>query len=186
MFSAKKVAGERLYRAAREGREVERTPVSITVHSLDLIVPPADAEDGTRSFAIRVKCSSGTYVRTLAHDIGARLGVGAHLSELRRTAVGPFGIEAAFKLEELEARRDEGTLANVVVSPSEMLAHLPSVNLSAEGIEAITHGRSVETELRQSEPAVRICDENGDLVAVGSFDVESRRLKPRIVLIQTS
>src|SRR5882762_13886 len=88
MFSAKKVGGERLYRAARDGREVERDPVSIVVHSIALIeegVPTLTTnEDGTAEFNMQVRCSSGTYVRTLAHDLGERLGVGAHLVGLRR------------------------------------------------------------------------------------------------------
>ena len=94
MYSAKKVAGERLYRAARAGREVERQPVPINVYSIDLIDESANAlilnQDGTRDFDVRVRCSSGTYIRTLAHDIGERLGVGGHLAALRRTAVGQF------------------------------------------------------------------------------------------------
>src|ERR1044071_2256686 len=81
MFSAKKVGGEKLYRAARAGREVVRAPVSITVHSIELIENDEVRfnADGTRDFRMRVRCSSGTYVRTLAHDIGDRLGTGAHL-----------------------------------------------------------------------------------------------------------
>src|SRR6185369_9095530 len=76
MFSAKKVAGERLYRAAREGREVEREAVNITVYSIELLAREepvlTDNEDGTRDFKIRLRCSSGTYVRTIAHDIGEK------------------------------------------------------------------------------------------------------------------
>src|SRR5689334_17551458 len=99
MFSAKKVAGERLYVAAREGREVERQPVAITVSEMEMIEMHQPNADGTRDFVMRVSCSSGTYVRTLANDIGARLGTGAHLSALRRTAVGRFRIEEALSLD---------------------------------------------------------------------------------------
>src|SRR6185369_11451849 len=75
MFSAKKVAGERLYRAAREGRDVERRAVSIVVHSFELLEEGISGAngDGTRDFRVRVRCSSGTYVRTLAHDLGERI-----------------------------------------------------------------------------------------------------------------
>ncbi len=96
MFSAKKIAGERLYQAAREGREVERQALPITVYSIELQSDFDMSEDGARDFVIRVRCSSGTYVRTLAHDIGAKLGVGAHLRALRRTAVGHFKLERRF------------------------------------------------------------------------------------------
>src|SRR5205807_4016498 len=108
MFSAKKVAGERVYVAARAGREVERQPVAITIHELDLLSFHEINADGTRDFLIRVRSSSGTYVRTLAHDIGVRLGTGAHLSALRRTAVGHFAVEGALTLEEVERRGGEG------------------------------------------------------------------------------
>src|SRR5262249_39124291 len=91
MFSAKKVGGEKLYRAARAGREIEREPASITVYSIELIEDgefvSAMNRDSARDFSMRVRCSSGTYVRTLAHDLGQRLGAGAHLAELRRVAV---------------------------------------------------------------------------------------------------
>src|SRR5215211_1421520 len=80
MFSAKKIGGERLYRAAREGREIEREPVAITVHSIDLIEVNEEMrneeENDTRDILMRVRCSSGTYIRTIAHDIGNKLGVG--------------------------------------------------------------------------------------------------------------
>src|ERR1044071_8939869 len=77
MYSAKKVGGERLYRAAREGREVERQAVAITISKLDLLRVDETNADGTRDFLVCVRCSSGTYVRTIAHDVGARLGTGA-------------------------------------------------------------------------------------------------------------
>ncbi len=95
MYSAKKIGGKKLYELAREGKEVERKPVEITVHALELTgyAPP--------SLAFRVRCSSGTYVRTLAHDIGGALDTGAYLSSLRRTAIGDFRVENASKLDVL-------------------------------------------------------------------------------------
>src|SRR5689334_14614744 len=125
MFSAKKVAGERLYVAAREGREVERQPVAITVSAIELLEIRQPNEDGTRDFVMRVRCSSGTYIRTLAADIGARLGTGAHLSALRRTAVGDFRVEAALPLDEVLRRGDEGSLEQSLIAPAAVLGHLP-------------------------------------------------------------
>jgi tRNA pseudouridine55 synthase len=95
MYSAKKIAGKKLYELARAGEEVERKPAEITVHALELAAfrPPR--------FDFTVRCSTGTYVRTLAHDIGAALGVGAYLESLRRTGIGDFRVENAAKLEEL-------------------------------------------------------------------------------------
>lgn len=100
MVSAVKVGGERLYRKARRGEVVERTARRVTVHEMTL----EGFEPGTRARArFRVRCSPGTYVRTLAHDLGRALGVGAHVSRLRRTRVGPFETSGAISLEDLTA-----------------------------------------------------------------------------------
>jgi tRNA pseudouridine55 synthase len=192
MYSAKKVAGERLYRAAREGREVEREPVRITIHSIELMendeARATRNEDGTRDFIVRVRCSSGTYVRTLAHDIGSKLGVGAHLAALRRTAVGHFKIDSALTLDEVEARGREGALESALVSPSEMLAHLPAVRLDGERTRLVLHGRELKlsTEeaatIQTAKAPVRLCDEKGELVGVGEYDPARQTVRPRIVL----
>ncbi|HEX7385712.1 MAG TPA: tRNA pseudouridine(55) synthase TruB [Castellaniella sp.] len=97
MVSALKRDGKPLYEYARQGIELERPPRQITIHALDLLTCAG------RSARVRVHCSKGTYVRTLAQDIGRRLGCGAHLSALRRTTVGPFSIEQAVGLEALQA-----------------------------------------------------------------------------------
>jgi tRNA pseudouridine55 synthase len=184
MFSAKKVAGERLYRAAREGREVERKPVQITVHAIDLVGALSKEADGTSSFTLRVKCSSGTYVRTLANDIGERLGIGAHLSALRRTEVGGFNLAKALTLDELEQQREHGTLGDRFILPSEMLSHLPAVKLDSRGVESIRHGRSLRLNLVNDGEPVRICDLNNRLVAVGDYDAAAEMVRPRIVLAE--
>ncbi|KPJ85213.1 hypothetical protein AMJ57_03970, partial [Parcubacteria bacterium SG8_24] len=97
MFSAKKIRGRKLYELARAGQEVQRRPVPVRIHRLEMV-----SYDWPR-VAFRVRCSSGTYVRTLAHDIGRSLGVGAYLETLRRTAVGRFRGDQATTLEELES-----------------------------------------------------------------------------------
>jgi tRNA pseudouridine55 synthase len=95
MYSAKKVRGRKLYELARQGQEIAREPVTVTISELEL----AGYEPPKASF--RVRCSSGTYIRTLAHDIGDVLETGAYLESLRRTAIGGISVEKAFKLEEL-------------------------------------------------------------------------------------
>lgn len=189
MFSAKKVGGERLYKAAREGREVAREPVSITIHSIEL----ADAEetlvrenaDGTMDVGLSVRCSSGTYVRTLANDIGERLGVGAHLAALRRTAVGHFGIERSVTLEALENMTSDEVTERALIGPSAMLSQLPALLLDLEGVRRVMTGRNVEwRELAAdgAERLVRLCDESGALLAVGAYDEAARAVKPKVVL----
>jgi len=95
MYSAKKIKGRKLYELAREGKEIAREPVTVTIHKLELL----SYEPPRASF--RVRCSSGTYVRTLAHDIGDVLETGAYLESLRRTAIGSIKVSEAAKLEEL-------------------------------------------------------------------------------------
>ncbi|HEX8185387.1 MAG TPA: tRNA pseudouridine(55) synthase TruB, partial [Blastocatellia bacterium] len=192
MFSAKKIGGERLYRAAREGREVERAPVPIIVHSLELVessaLTHAEDKEGTRDFIMRVRCSSGTYVRTLAHDIGKELGVGAHLAALRRTRVGHFKIESALTLEEVEAKAREGVLEGSLVRPSQMLAHLPEVILDDERMRRVLYGMELRLSpgeqkmIRASFEPLRLCDEAGALVAVGEYDGTRQTVKPRVVI----
>ncbi|MGA9768734.1 MAG: tRNA pseudouridine(55) synthase TruB [Blastocatellia bacterium] len=190
MFSAKKIAGERLYQAAREGREVERPALPITLYSIELESEFDVGNDGTRDFVIRVLCSSGTYVRTLAHDIGASLGVGAHLAALRRTAVGRFKLESALTLDELELKGREGGIEGLLTSTSDTLAHLPVVRLDDEAVKRVINGRAVqpasdELELSQSNQLpIRLCDRSGELVGVGDYDTRLELIKPRVVIAE--
>jgi tRNA pseudouridine55 synthase len=191
MFSAKKVGGERLYRAARDGREVERNPVGIVVHSIALVEEDVPAltknEDGTAEFNMQVRCSSGTYVRTLAHDIGESLGVGAHLVGLRRTEVGHFHLTHALILDELETMASEA-LVDALISPYDMLWNLPVLALDDDETSRITNGRALTLSQEQAsavEPKahkVRLSDSKGTLIAVADFDREAGLISPRIVL----
>lgn len=191
MFSAKKVGGEKLYRAARAGREIQREPASIVVHSMELIDDDEPAlnlnEDGTRDFRVRVRCSSGTYVRTLANDVGERLGAGAHLAALRRTEVGHFKLADALTLDQLEGKgRHE--LNKSLIHPPDMLSHLPILRLDQDRVRRVTNGRAVS--LSEDEAAIaqattlplRLCDLAGELVAVGNYDSALEIVKPRVVL----
>ena len=184
MYSAKKVAGERLYRAARAGREVERKPVPINVYSIDLIEESTNPlilnHDGTRDFVVRVRCSSGTYIRTLAHDIGERLGVGGHLAALRRSAVGLFDISRAIGLEELEQSGSQA-LESILIGMADTVSHLPSVELDSDRVKAVTNGREVEL-FSETEGPARLLDKAGRLIAVGDYDNARRVVKPRVVV----
>lgn len=189
MYSAKRVGGERLYEAAREGREVAREAVAITIHSIELIETEsmlAPNADGTTDLNMIVRCSSGTYLRTLGNDIGERLGVGAHLAALRRTAVGGFKIGEAVTLEALEAMTREQVIERVLINPSAMLSHLPALTLDRDGVSRVVTGRTIEssqTRVEGRDRFVRLCDETGALVGVGEYSAVARRVvKPRVVL----
>jgi tRNA pseudouridine55 synthase len=192
MFSAKKVGGVVLHKAARAGREVEREPVQIHIEAIDLINDESFRvnPDGTKDFQIRVSCSSGTYIRTLAHDVGVRLGVAAHLAALHRTRVGHFGLTEAVTLEEAEIKSQNGSLSLMNMSAS--VRHLPRVVIDEMQILYMINGREVRVEMnsqilvdRKTEnlgsTPVRVVNGEDQLIAVGDFDLASDVVKPRVV-----
>lgn len=134
MFSALKRDGVPLYRLARRGEVVEREPRQVDIMSLDIL----DIDLPLVTFEVR--CSRGTYVRTLAHDIGEALGCGACLTELRRTRSGPFTLSDAVTLDQLEQRALSATLDELVLSPHAALAHLPDFSLRPEAIRRLVNG----------------------------------------------
>lgn len=156
MFSAIKRDGQPLYKLARKGVEVERQARQVEIHALELLSfePPL--------VGLRVACSRGTYVRSLADDMGRELGCGASLQELRRTASGPFHLSAAVTLEALEAARQGGELDRFCVTPFAALDHLPHVPLSDAGALKVMHGRSPEWE--ETLPAEPFDDTSAGLV----------------------
>lgn len=125
MHSALKVDGKALYELARQGKEVERAPRRVTIHALELLSRTVD------TMQIAVRCSKGTYIRTLAEDLGELLGCGAHLSALRRTASGPLTLENAVTLEQLDAMSDAERLARLL-PPDLLLADCPQIRLPAD------------------------------------------------------
>lgn len=154
MVSAVQIGGQRLHALARKGVEVERAPRPVTVHSLDVTGSP---EPGV--FTVDVVCSTGTYIRTLAADIGAALDGGAHLRNLRRRAVGTFTSEHATPLEDLTPEAARPAV--------QLLAHLPSVTVDDASVEAISHGKPLLGEISTvAVETVAVLDASGELVAV--------------------
>jgi tRNA pseudouridine55 synthase len=139
MYSALKRAGTPLYVLARRGETVERAPRSIHIHSLDLLVLTDDR------LLIRVACSKGTYIRTLAEDIGAALGCGAHLSALRRTGTGAFDIGEGKTLDALATLTEEGR--DALLRPAEaILGQLPRIDLDQAAETRFCHGQPLVME----------------------------------------
>ncbi len=182
MYSAIKQAGQPLYKLARQGQVVERAAREIHIDSLELLsfAPPL--------VSFRVVCSRGTYVRTLADDMGEVLGCGGALKELCRTASGPFGIAAAVTLDGLEEAVRSGDLSALTVSPYAALSHLPDVPLRESGMALVRHGRSPEMHDTEA-PNLSSCDDgdllrltqNGNLIAVAEYRSCGADL-PRIIL----
>ncbi|MDI3280487.1 MAG: tRNA pseudouridine(55) synthase TruB [Bacillota bacterium] len=182
MYSAVKYRGQPLYRLARRGQTVERSPRRIQVYRFQIErVEPGERDRlglGTRVF-FTVVCSPGTYVRTLAHDLGQLLGCGAHLASLVRTRSGPFTLETALPLPEIEAAFAEGRWERVLVSMSQALIFLPAFRLPEQAEQALRHGESVAAAgaalVEEGVPVrgsptlpdlVRVVDERGELVAL--------------------
>ncbi len=165
-FSAKKVGGEAMHRRARRGEHVDLPASRVTVFS-------AEVEEITLPLVrFRVHCSSGTYVRSLARDLGEVLGTGAHLTELRRTRIGRFEVDGALTLDELD---DPSAVERMAMSPLEALAHLPSWMVDAEGVRRISHGQSVPYTGPDVSGPVAVAA-GAELVAVGH--VADGALKP--------
>lgn len=180
MYSAKKVDGKKLYELARKGVEIEREPVNIIIHNLELF-EVAKIRDSQSAIRIRVVCSAGTYIRTLAEDIGRAAGTGAHLKELRRTRAGKFDISKAITLADLEKDDDP---AEHLIPMSKAVEHLPELILTEDRIEKTTNGLSTrleETDLAEGE-AVRMINGEGTLIAVGLYRAGDKAVQPKVVL----
>lgn len=175
-FSAKKVQGVPAYKLARQQKEVKLEPVTVRVMELE-VSPPSG--DGLAQF--RAHVSSGTYVRSLAHDIGAKLGVGAHLASLRRTRHAEFGIEEAVRLEQLEASAE--ALPQFLLPARRVLPKLPSVVATEEQLARVRHGNSVNLmELTQASQ-VKVLTQCGELAAIAKR-VAGTLFQPKIVLVE--
>lgn len=180
MYSAKKVEGKKLYELAREGVTVERKPVQVIIHELDLL--PDENRNPKSAIRIRTTVSAGTYIRTLAEDIGREIRVGAHLTGLRRTGAGQFALDDAMTLEQLEQLDDPSTALRPFADAVE---HLPAITLPPERIAKAKDGlptRIPDYGLADGVP-VRIVDETSALIAVGIYNSEEKSVKPKIVLV---
>jgi tRNA pseudouridine55 synthase len=189
MYSAKKIAGRKLYELARRGEEVERKPIRVSIHQFEPIRPGGelikDNRDGTFDVHVHVHCSSGTYVRTLAEDFGKLLNVGAHLAELKRTSVGNFRLADAITLDQLMTSFAEEALGTVLVPPGSALSDMPFVHLSDSDARKAQHGLEVEAKGGWADgTTVRMYDENGELIAVGDYRTDVQRIHPRVVIAQ--
>jgi tRNA pseudouridine55 synthase len=170
MVSAVQVGGQRLHALARKGIEVERAPRPVTIHSFDVreFVEPGVV-------TVDVVCSTGTYIRTLADDVGRALGGGAHLRNLRRRAVGSFSVADAVPLDALTP--------DAARPMADLIVHLPTLTVDAEGLDAVAHGRPLfdDTFLGLVAENVGVLNAAGELVAV--YRPVDERLVADVVLL---
>src|SRR5688572_3685590 len=185
MYSAKKIDGKKLYEHARKGVEIERKGISVNISKLEILSEPPASAGGevskTDAIKLRVRCSAGTYIRTLAEDIGRSVGTGAHLTELRRTRAGKFEIANAVTLEKLETADPERLLRSM----NEAVAHLPALILDKDRVERTRNGLSTSVGRDDVEEgaAVKMLDADGNIIAVGIYNASESRVRPKIVLV---
>jgi len=178
MHSAIKQNGQPLYKLARQGIEVERQPRQIHIYELSLQEQHAEELD------IFVKCSKGTYIRTLAEDIGRDLGCGAHLGSLRRTGVGPFAIEKSYTIEQLSEILKQGGHAalDALLLPLEAaLGDFPEIRLSDNGAFYVQQGQPVQVAQAPTEGWVRLYSPDERFLGVGQI-LEDGRVAPKRLL----
>ncbi len=188
MYSAIKVNGQPLYKLARQGIEIERKSRQVTIHHLELV------SKGKNELVLDITCTKGTYVRSLAEDIGSEIGCGAHVKELRRLASGPFGVDETYTLEELRKLRDTGgveALDEKLLPESAAVEDWPSVELTEVTASYLKQGQAVQISNAPTEGWVRIFSEavNNDnevveetFLGVGEV-LEDGRIAPRRLVV---
>ncbi|MDK8266776.1 tRNA pseudouridine55 synthase [Pseudomonas sp. SORGH_AS199] len=178
MYSALKRDGQPLYKLARAGEVVEREPRSVTIARLELLALQEDRA------TLELACSKGTYVRTLVEDLGALLGCGAHVAELRRTQAGPFGLAQAISLEELEAVHAEGgsaALDRFLLPVDSGLEHWPLVQLTQHSAYYWLHGQPVRAANAPKFGLMRVQDDQGRFIGIGEIDDEGQVAPRRLI-----
>jgi tRNA pseudouridine55 synthase len=171
MHSALKVGGRRLYELARAGQEIERAPRRITINELRLVDwhPP--------NATVIVDCSKGTYIRSIARDLGEAVGVGAHLSNLVRFRTGPFTLDDAWTLTELAEIDLEAEWPTIAIHPDEVTGDQPALVLAGAAAASWTNGGSLEATGGDDGP-VRVYDVDGNWLGVGRFDGDRGAWRP--------
>lgn len=180
-FSAIKVAGKRAYDLARRGDAPELAARDVTVHRLTVINWQAP------KLGLLVVCSKGTYVRSLARDLGEALGCGAHLTRLVRLWVGSFRLETAVSLDEIASAASSGQVNTVLQSADDALTSLPVIVVPDERIVDIGHGRPwPATSGGATDGPTRVYDTAGRLLALAEFDERRKLWQPRLALSGTA
>ncbi|MBA2657546.1 MAG: tRNA pseudouridine(55) synthase TruB [Tatlockia sp.] len=174
MFSALKFKGKPLYKYARDGITIEREARDITIHELEL------KRFNGKEFEIKLSCSKGTYIRNLVEDIGALLGVGAHVTQLHRLSTAGFDSEAMYSLEDLEKKTL--TELNACLLPTDRAVdYYPQVNLKVDETMALRQGKAIKiTKDDELEGCVRLYDEKKEFIGLGLLDSVGRLIVKRL------
>jgi len=181
MFSALKYKGKSLYKYARQGIEIERAYREINIHHIELM------NMDLPYVTFKTRCSKGTYIRTLCHDIGQKLKVGAHLTELERTAIGPMRIEGSLTFDELKSVSEGEPAGKGFYSMYEALSWMPEFKISEHMLRAVVHGNPIQLNRLEhvkdieTSAGIRIISPYGDLLAIGSYSNLKNEIKMDVV-----
>lgn len=175
MYSALKVNGKKLYELAREGKTVERKPRPVHFYEIEIL------DISFPLVRFRVTCSKGTYIRTLCHDIGEKLGCGAAMESLLRTKVGRFTLDDAITLAQTEEAVQEGTIESKILGIEEILAEYPRVCCTKEGDRLLANGNPLVQALvdaQEKKGWIRMCSSEGSFSGVYQWDEKRNRYFP--------
>jgi tRNA pseudouridine55 synthase len=175
-FSAKKIAGVPAYKLARKNRPVDLKPVQVEIKEFEILDTAADQA------TFRARVTSGTYIRSIAHEMGQKLGCGAHLASLRRTSVAEFTIAEAHTLAELEAAKQQGSADSLFVHPRKLVPQLPCVTATEENVAFIRSGRAVNLPEMSRAPQVKVFQGQRDLIAIATR-IAGTLFHPTIVFV---
>ncbi|VAX07666.1 tRNA pseudouridine(55) synthase [hydrothermal vent metagenome] len=177
MYSALKHNGERLYKLARQGIEVEREPRGVTIYALELL------SYDLLEIELDVSCSKGTYIRTLAEDVGEALGCGAHVSALRRTGVGPFGMDGMVDAATIEATAELGldALDQLLLPVDSAVSDWPEVRVSDDAAYYLRQGQAVQVPKAPTEGWVRLYAGEGVFLGVGQIQDDGKVATKRLI-----
>lgn len=181
MYSAVSKDGVRLYKLARQGIEIEREARDVVIHSIEIVSNLADNE-----FEIDVSCSAGTYIRSLAADIGEKLGCGAVISALRRTKANGISIDRTITFEKLEKAVESGTADSLIAPCDDMLSVYPIVQVTEKQAVYFSNGGALDLNRVRDKQTVGLCrvhSPSGKLVGLGRIDRESNELKVEKILV---
>lgn len=175
MYSALKVNGKKLYELAREGKTVERKPRPVHFYEIEIL------DISFPLVRFRVTCSKGTYIRTLCHDIGEKLGCGAAMESLLRTKVGRFTLDDAITLAQTEEAVQKGTIESKILGIEEILAEYPRVCCTKEGDRLLANGNplvQVLVDAQEKNGWIRMCSSEGSFAGVYQWDEKRNRYFP--------
>ena len=178
MYSALKVDGKRLYELAREGKTVERKARQITIYELELL------KEAHPDYTMRVCCSKGTYIRTLCHDIGQKLGCGGVMTHLLRSRVGEFRAEDAYRLSEIQSFAEAGRLQEILVPTENMFSQFMTLKVKDSGLKALQNGNKLfpSQVVWEKEPAagqeLRVYGKDGQFFGIYRYDAEEKLFCP--------